>query len=163
MCQSKAEKKYPPSRYNGGEATQIMEMWTWHNQRSAIWIHTHENVITTYKASISTVTIRRQQTAETMMEKWNIIKETNEIVTAVLLYSGNHYTPVIIEELHDRPTRRLRTTEPKQSDPPTQRVRRRLAASRAITTICPRSRAGAPRGRRAFAACRSPPPRPPPP
>ena len=69
--------------------------------------------------------IGRQQTAETMMEKWDIIREvlTNQRDTAVLLYSDNHYTAVIIEDTQDRPMRRLRTTEPQQEDPPTQRVR----------------------------------------
>ena len=89
-------------------------------------------MITTYKASRSSVTIGRQQTVETMMEKRNIIKEnlTDQLNTAVLLYSGNHYIAVIIEDIHDRPMRRLRTTEPQQEDPPTHmerpaKVRRR--------------------------------------
>ena len=49
--------------------------------------------------------------------------DTHQRDTAVLLYSGNHYIAVIIEDIHDRPMRRLRTTEPQQEDPPTQRER----------------------------------------
>ena len=111
-CADKMQKKYlafQSIKWWGGNTE--MEIWTWHSQRSAIRIHTHANMITTYKASRSTVTIGRQQTVETIMEKWNIIREvlTHQCDTAC---SGNHYTAVIIEDKHDRPMRRLRTTEP---------------------------------------------------
>ena len=60
-----------------------------------------------------------------MMEKWNIIREilTHQRDTAILLYSGNHYTAVVIEDTQDRPEKRLRMTKPQQEDPPTQRER----------------------------------------
>ena len=91
----------------------------------AIWIHTHEDKITTNTSSRSAATGGRQQTAETMMEKWNMIREilTHQRDTVMLLYSGNHYTAVIIEDTQDRSEKRLGMTEPQQEDPPTQRER----------------------------------------
>ena len=73
-------------------------MWTWSNQRNAIWIHTHEDKITTYTPNGSTITIGQQQTAKTMIDKWNILREKLEHQrdTAILLYSGNHYTAVLM-------------------------------------------------------------------
>ena len=60
-----------------------------------------------------------------MMGKWNIKREilTHQRDTAILLYSGNHYTAVIIEDTQDRPEKRLCMMEPQQEDPPTQRER----------------------------------------
>ena len=60
-----------------------------------------------------------------MIEKWNILREklVHQRDTAILLYSGNHYTAVIIEDTQDNLTKRLRMTKPQQEDPPTQRER----------------------------------------
>ena len=102
-----------------------MEIWTWHNQRNAIWIHTHEDKITLYEPNRSAITIGQQQTAKTMIEKWNIIKEKLEQQrdTAILLYSGNHYTAILIEDTENNPEKRLRMMTPPKEDPPTQRER----------------------------------------
>ena len=43
--------------------------------------------------------------------------------TAILLYSGNHYTAVLIEDTENNFEKRLRMTTPQQEDPPTQRER----------------------------------------
>ena len=53
---------------------------------------------------------------------------THQRDTAILLYSGNHYTAVIIEDTQDRPEKRLRMRKPQQEDPPTQRERRERPA-----------------------------------
>ena len=82
-----------------------MELWTWYQQRNTIWIHTHEQVITTYKANIVSA---------------EIITNPD---TIVLLYSGNHYTTTIREDANDRPTSRKRTKEVCQEAPPTRRDR----------------------------------------
>ena len=60
-----------------------------------------------------------------MIEKWNIIRETltHQRDTAILLYSGNHYTAVLIEDTENNFEKRLRMTTPQQEDPPTQRER----------------------------------------
>ena len=102
-----------------------MELWTWYQQRNTIWIHTHEQVITTYKANRNSVTAGRRYNAETLTEKWHIVSA--EIITnpdsIVILYSENHYTTIIREDTNDRPTSRKRTTEVYQEEPPTRRER----------------------------------------
>mgnify|MGYP003328865776 CR=1 FL=1 len=50
-----------------------MEIWTWFNQRNAIWIHTHEPVITLYNSTPDTLGIGVRHEAESM-EKWNVIQ-----------------------------------------------------------------------------------------
>ena len=100
-----------------------MELWTWYQQKNTIWIHTHEQVITTYKANRTSVTVGRRQNAETLTEKWHIVSA--EIITnpdtIVLLYRVNHYTIVIREDTNDRLASRKRTTEVCQEEPPTRR------------------------------------------
>ena len=60
-----------------------------------------------------------------MLEKWNIIKGKLEQQrdTAILLYSGNHYPTILIEDTENNPEKRLRMTTPPKEDPPTQRER----------------------------------------
>ena len=48
---------------------------------------------------------------------------THQRDTAILLYSGNHYTAVIIEDIQDNLEKRLRMMKLQQEDPPTQRQR----------------------------------------
>ena len=40
-----------------------------------------------------------------------------------MLYSGNHYTAILIEDTENEPEKRPRMTTPPQEDPPTQRER----------------------------------------
>ena len=100
-----------------------MEIWTWFNQRNAIWIHTHEPVITLYNSIPDTLGIGVRHEAESMMEKWNVIQNILDAQdTIVLLYSGIHFT-TIIRDANNRPTRRQRTEETYRAGPPTQRER----------------------------------------
>ena len=100
-----------------------MEILTWFNQRNAIWIHTHEPVMTLYNSIPDTLGIGVRHEAESIMEKWNVIQNTlEEQDTTVLLYSGIHFT-TIIRDSNNRPTRRQRIEETYRADPPTQRGR----------------------------------------
>ena len=100
-----------------------MEIWTWFNQRNAIWIHTHEPVITLYNSILDIVGIGVRREAESMMEKWNVIQNILDAQdTIVLLYSGTHFK-TIIRDANNRPTRRQRIEETYRADPPTQRER----------------------------------------
>ena len=93
------------------------------DQRNAIWIHTHEPVITLYYLIPDTLGIGVRHEAESMMEKWNVIQNILDAQdTIVLLYSGIHFT-TIIRDANNRPTRRQRIEETYRTDPSTQRER----------------------------------------
>ena len=117
--------RYNSNQPNGGEETLKWNYGLGTNKKNTIWIHTHEQVFTTYKANRTSITVGRRQIAETLTEKRHIV--STEIITnpdtTVLLYSGNHYTAIIREDTNDRPTSRKRTTEVCQEAPQTRRDR----------------------------------------
>ena len=117
--------RYNSNQPNGGEETLKWNYGLGINKKNTIWIHTHEHVITTYKANRTAITVGRRQIAETLTEKRHIVSA--EIITnpdtIVLLYRVNHYTIVIREDTNDRLASRKRTTEVCQEEPPTGRER----------------------------------------
>ena len=121
---------FQPQQWWGGNRE--MELWVWHNKCNAIWIHTHESVITTYQHVDNRVTSGTRHAVEQLQEKWNIIEEAGrDCQTIILLYSGNHFTAVLTEHA---PTRR----EPRPNKKQKVMTNRRTTTRKRQETHSPR-------------------------
>ena len=121
---------FQPQQWWGGNRE--MELWVWHNKCNAIWIHTHESVITTYQHVDNRVTSGTRHAVEQLQEKWDIIEEAGrDYQTVILLYSGNHFTAVLTEHA---PTRR----EPRPNKKQKVMTNRRTTTRKRQETHSPR-------------------------